>query len=217
MVLIPTMALAAPARGVSFQEQPDPFIPEHAVDLVRQASQFYFRNFIVQNPSVYPEENLGHHLSEEDKAKVKGSLDWAMRVQEPLGSVAGLRSVLADYYAPRVIDAFIESHLNHFPELQGLVVYNDMIFTSYGDTGANLFLELHWDNARLEILEQKETPEGPVIISRYTLPGVDRFEAENENGEFHYQEVPREFTEIVEFLWCKDKWKLNTFIHTFEM
>ena len=78
MVLIPTMALAAPARGVSFQEQPDPFIPEHAVDLIRQASQFYFRNFTVQNPSVYPEENLGHHLSEEDKAKIKYSLDWAM-------------------------------------------------------------------------------------------------------------------------------------------
>lgn len=206
-----------PCGAISIQGKPSPFIPEEAAKLIWQASEFYLWNFSVQNPALDPSENISHYLTAEEKAMTGESLKWLMRVEGPMGTVPGLRYVLSEYYAPRVIDEFMEVHFNHFPSLYGKVIYNEMIFSGYGDRGTNLFLELNWEKARLEVIEEKETPQGPVVLTRYFLPAVDRFEQEDENGVFYVEEVPREFEEIIEFLWHEGRWKLNTFIDTFDM
>lgn len=210
-------ATTAPCGADSFFEPSDPFNPNEAIALIQRASTFYFWNFSVQNPPVDPSDKLWQHLTEEEKSMFKNPLEWYMRIDGQMGTVDGLRTILAEYYSPKIIDYFMSRGFNHFPDLHGLVIYNGMIFTSWGDRGSNLFLELFWDKAYMKVIEQKESPQGPLVITKYFLPAVDRFEKEDANGDFYYEEVPLLFEEEVEFLWYAGRWKLNTFIDTFDM
>lgn len=196
------------------QDEPGPFDPSIALKMILEMSEFDL-SISVTNPPVDTSDKLSDYFSQEQNNASRGGYEYFYRMGGVLGSEVSIREYLSDYYSPARVEEFISMRLVQFPDTNGWIVFNDMIFTSQGERGIDSFLSLKWGEAEVEPIEYKNSPQGVVLITVLKLPTIIEHEEWNEQTQDigTYEHVLHE--ERIDFLWHDGKWKLNTFIGTF--